>query len=65
MNYAHAVKRKVTRTSAIREITSQSKLELGRPLSFEEEAKLLSTFSPQIIQARIQKVCTMVNLSPY
>ena len=54
MNYAQAVKGKVTRSSAMREITSQSELELGRTLSPEEESKLLSKFSPQIIHDRIQ-----------
>ena len=64
MSYANAVKGKVTRSSAIREITSQSELELGRPLSLEEESKILSKFSPHIIQERIQKVFINVNLPP-
>ena len=64
MNYSRALKGKVTRSSAIREITSQSELELGRPLSLEEETKILSKFSPVIIQERIQKVFINVNLPP-
>ena len=56
MNFSRAVKRPLTRSGAIRDIYSQSELELGRPLTKIEEANLLSKFSPQTILERVQKV---------
>ena len=56
MNYSRALKGSLTRSGAAKEIFSQAELELGRPLSKEEEQKLFSNSSPQQILDRIQKV---------
>ena len=56
MNYSRALKGSLTRSGAIREIFSQAELELGHPLTKEEEKKLFSNLAPQNILDRIQKV---------
>ena len=56
MNFSRALKGSLTRSGAIREIASQSHLELGRPLNNEEESALFQRFSPQTILDRIQRV---------
>ena len=56
MYYSRAVKGSLTRSGAAREIASQAEVELGRPLTNEEELNLFQRFSPQAIIDRIEKV---------
>ena len=56
MNYSSAVKGRLTRSSVISYVSSQSELELGRPLSKEEEVNLFERFAAQDIFNRIHKV---------
>jgi hypothetical protein len=56
MNYSRALKGSLTRSGAAKEIFSQAELELGRPLTKEEEKHLFSNLAPQNILERIQKV---------
>ena len=63
MNYSRALKGSLTRSGAIREIFSQAELELGHPLTKEEENKLFSNLAPQNILDRIQKVYNIISSS--
>ena len=56
MNFSRALKGSLTRSGAIREIASQSHLEIGRPLTDAEESGLFQRFSPQTILDRIERV---------
>ena len=56
MNYAKATKGKSTKADFLRQIDSQSEVELGRCLDPEEKALLCSRFSPGIVATRIHKV---------
>ena len=56
MSYSRALKGSLTRSGAAKEIFSQAELELGHPLTKEEEKKLFSNLAPQNILDRIQKV---------
>ena len=57
MNYAHAVKGTLTGDGILREIDCQCELELGRHLDSSEKDRLFLRFSPDLILARIHKVC--------
>jgi hypothetical protein len=56
MNYSRALKGSLTRSGAINEISSQAELELGHPLTKDEESIIFGRFSPQNILERIKKV---------
>ena len=56
MNYARAAKGRLSRSYVLRQITSQSELEIGRPLTKAEEEVLFVRFSPHTIMERIEKV---------
>ena len=60
MNFARAVKGILTRSRAVQDIDSQSKLELGRQLTKVEEAALYQKLSPHTLGTRIEKVCQAV-----
>lgn len=55
-SYAHVTKGYLTHSQCIKAVHSQCDLELGRPLSLEEEKTLFQTISPKCIVERIQKV---------
>ena len=56
MNFAKAVKGTLTRNGILREIDSQSEIELGRHLHPAEKSSLFCKFSPQLVLDRIQQV---------
>jgi hypothetical protein len=56
MNFAKAVKGTFTRNGILREIESQSEIELGRCLDPAEKSSLFCKFPPQIVLNRIQQV---------
>ena len=56
MNFARAVKGKLTRNGVLREVDSQSDIELGRQLDPPEKTILFSKFSPDYVVDRIQQV---------
>jgi hypothetical protein len=56
MNFSHAVKGPLTRSGILREVDSQSEIELGRHLDPAEKTSLFSKFSPQDVLNRIQQV---------
>ena len=56
MNFSGAVQGTLSNAGAMREIRSQSELELGRCLMQEEETNLFGKFAPKTILSRIQKV---------
>ena len=56
MNYSGAVKGSFARSGAIREINSQAELELGHPLSPDEEVQLFHKYSPQLICIQVLSV---------
>ena len=57
MNYARAAKGTLTYDSILREIDCQCEIELGRHLDSLEKDKLFSRFHPELVLARIHKVC--------
>ena len=57
MNFAHAARGTLTRDGMLREIDSQSEIELGRHLDAPERAVLLSRFPIEAIVRCIGKVC--------
>ena len=61
MNYARAARGKLTRDTILREVDSQSEIELGRHLDSSEKNILFQRFSPDLIVSRIRQVC----LYPY
>ena len=56
MNFSGAVQGALSNAGAMRYISSQAELELGRCLTQEEETTLFGKFSPKTISSRIQKV---------
>ena len=60
MNFAKAVKGKLTRNSILKEVDSQSEIELGRHLDPSEKTSLFSKFSPQLVLQRIQQVSNSI-----
>ena len=56
MNYAQAAKGKLSHDLVLREVDSQSEIELGRHLDPEEKLSLFRNFPPQLIFKRIQQV---------
>ena len=61
MNFAKAVKGKLTRNGILREVDSQSEIELGRHLDPSEKASLFSKFSPTLVLERIQQVFNSID----
>ena len=57
MNYARAVRGKMTRERLLREIDSQCETELGRHLDSSERNILFSRFNPDVVWNRICQVC--------
>ena len=60
MNYANAVKRKVTRSDPWGDINLQAELEIGRELSFQEKTKILQKFTPTTVLNRIKEVSSKI-----
>jgi hypothetical protein len=60
MNFAKAVKGKLTRNGILREVDSQSEIELGRHLDPSEKTSLFLKFSPQLVLQRIQQVSNSI-----
>ena len=56
MNFSKVVKGKLTRNGILREVDSQSEIELGRHLDPSEKTSLFSKFSPQLVLQRITQV---------
>ena len=56
MDFARAVKGRLTRNGILREVDSQSEIELGRHLDPAEKEVLFSKFPPQHVLERIQQV---------
>jgi hypothetical protein len=56
MDFARAVKGRLTRNGILREVDSQSEIELGRHLDPAEKKSLFSKFPPQYVIDRIQQV---------
>ena len=56
MNFAKAVKGALSENYILREIDSQSEIELGRHLGPAEKSSLFTKCSPQLIFDRIQQV---------
>ena len=56
MNFAKAVKGKQSRDAILREVDSQSEIELGRHLDPAEKTTLFSKFPPQHVLNRIKQV---------
>ena len=56
MNFALAAKGTLTRGGILREVDSQSEIELGRHLDPAEKTTLFAKFSPQHVLNRIQQV---------
>ena len=56
MNFAKAVKGALSKNGILREIDSQSEIELGRHLDSSEKSSLFHKFSPQLVFDRIQQV---------
>ena len=59
MNFSHAVKGISTRGGAVREIDSQSEIELGRYLTSSEKSTLFNKFPPKIVLTRIEQVLNL------
>ena len=57
MNYARAVRGKMTREQLLREIDSQCETELGRHLDSSERNILFSRFNPDVVWNRVCQVC--------
>ena len=57
MNYARAARGNLTREYILREVDSQSEIELGRHLDSSEKNILFQRFPPDLIVRRIQQVC--------
>ena len=57
MNYAQAARGTVTRDGMLREIDSQSEIELGRHLDAPEKTRIFSRFPIESIVRCIDKVC--------
>ena len=56
MDFARAVKGRLTRNVILREVDSQSEIELGRHLDPAEKSSLFSRFLPEIVADKIQQV---------
>ena len=56
MNFARAVRGTMTRDGTLREVDSQSEIELGRHLDSPEKSLLFSRFSPEFVLDRVQQV---------
>ena len=56
MNFARAVRGTLTRSAILREVDSQSEIELGRHLDPAEKSSLFSRFLPEIVADKIQQV---------
>ena len=56
MNFSQAVRGQLDPSQAMMSIQSQAQTELGRSLSQEEEAFLLTNFHPNTLLGQIQKV---------
>ena len=56
MNFARAVKGTMTRDVTLREVDSQSEIELGQHLDSPEKSILFTRFSPELVLDRIQQV---------
>ena len=57
MNYARAAKGTLPCDSILREIDCQCEIDMGRHLDSLEKDKLFSRFPPELVLARIHKVC--------
>ena len=57
MNFARAAKGRLTRDVILREVDSQSEIELCRRLDPSEKSLLFSRFSPDVVRHRIHQVC--------
>lgn len=57
MNYANAVKRKLTRSDPWGEIDLQAELEIGRTLNVQEKNKILQRFTANTVLKKIKEVC--------
>ena len=60
MNFAKAVRGTFTRNGILREIDSQSEIELGRHLHPAEKSSLFCKFPPQLVLNRIQQVISWI-----
>ena len=56
MNFARAVKGRLTRNVILREVDSQSEIELGRHLDPAEKKSLFSKYPQEQVLDRIQQV---------
>ena len=56
MNFAQAVKGRLTRSATVGAIQSQAETELGRKLKKEEEDQIFSHSPPKEVLLQIQKV---------
>ena len=56
MNYARAAKGPMTHAVLLREVDSQSEVELGRHLDASEKAVLYARFPPDLVVSRIYQV---------
>ena len=56
MNYSRALKGSMSCSGAMNKIFSQAELELGHPLTKDEESMIFGRFSPENILERIEKV---------
>ena len=61
MNFARAARGTHTRESMLREVDSQSEIELGRHLDGSERDILMSRFPIEVIVSYIDKVCNIFN----
>ena len=57
MNYARVARGKLTSDTILREVDSQSEIELGRHLDSSEKNILFQRFPPDLIVSRIRQVC--------
>ena len=62
MNFARAVRGTLTRSAILREVDSQSEIELGRHLDPAEKSSLFSRFLPEIVADKIQQVLAKRNI---
>ena len=60
MNFAKGVKGTLTRKDILREIDSQSEVELGRHLDSAEKSSLFCLNSPQLVFSKIQQVISII-----
>ena len=61
MNFAQAARGTLTRDGMLREVNSQSEIELGRHLDAPEKGVLLSRFPIEAIVRCIGKVCYLLD----